>query len=88
MKIVPGASIGSSTLSVFIGGVIAGCACQAPILYNLLYFLGLNALEASGLVASVDVYQFEIMWLLILLNLGMIILVLSKIPSTAVVKKQ
>jgi hypothetical protein len=68
-----------ATITPIIGGGVTGCACQAPILYNLLYFVGLNSFEASGFVTLVAAYALEIDAALILLNLVAAYAVLSKI---------
>lgn len=71
------------SISAAVGGSVAGCACQAPILYNLLYFLGMNAFEASGLVTLAATYQTELNVLLILLNILMTYSILSKVSNKA-----
>jgi hypothetical protein len=68
-----------ASFSTVVGGCITGCACQAPILYNILYFVGLNAFEASGIVSTLLSYDFEINVALILLNLVAAYWLLSKI---------
>lgn len=71
-----------ASISTIVGGGVTACACEAPILYNLLYFLGLNAFEASGFVALIGAYIFEIDAVLILLNVAAAYMVLSKISRT------
>lgn len=72
-RITAGASSGAlSTISVLVAGITVGCACQAPILYTLLYFVGLNSIEASGIVVTMDDYSTPIMWALVLLNVALI----------------
>ena len=68
-----------ASISTVVGGCVAGCACQAPILYNLLYFIGLNAFEASGIVTVLVAYDFEINLALIILNVLVAYRLLSKI---------
>jgi hypothetical protein len=81
-KIVRGASSGVlGTASIVVAGITAGCACQAPILYNILYFVGLNTLEASSFVAMVNFYQIEIILALIAINVVLAYLTLSRIQS-------
>lgn len=70
-----------SAFSVFVGGVSAGCACQAPILYGMLYFLGLNSLEASGLVTSFADHENAIMEAMIAVNLILIVLFYGRIQK-------
>lgn len=83
-KSLTGASSGAlSTLSVIVAGVSVSCACQAPIIYSLLYFLGLNSLEASTIVVELNDYQDQIIWLLILLNIVTITLTLIRFSRSA-----
>jgi hypothetical protein len=80
-KILAGTSSSTvSTFSVLAAGISVGCACQAPILYNLLYFLGLNTLEASSIVVGINDYQVQIISLLIILNVLMIVVVTWRMP--------
>lgn len=60
------------TFSVLVGGISAGCACQAPILYGVLYFVGLNSLEASSFVTIFSSHEKSILEILILLNILLI----------------
>lgn len=76
-----------ASITTIVGGTVAGCACQAPILYNLLYFVGLNAFEASGVVTLLIAYSVEINSFLILLNLAAAYLLLSKISKAGEVKE-
>lgn len=79
-RIAAGTSSGAlGTASVLAAGITAGCSCQVPILYSILYFLGLNALEASGLVALVNEYQIEILLTLIVINIVLLFATLSRI---------
>jgi hypothetical protein len=76
------------TGSILAAGITAGCACQAPILYSVLYFLGLNALEASGFVALVNEYQIPILLILILINAIVIFITLTRIQLTQRPKRE
>src|SRR5579872_6496239 len=61
------------SLTVILGGLSAGCSCQAPIIYSLLYFLGFNSILASSFVAILDKYQIPIFGGLVILNLFLIL---------------
>ncbi len=88
-KLAAGAATGFvSSISVLTAGISVGCACQAPILYNFLYFFGLNSLEASSIVVAIDNYEIPIMSGLILLNLITIIMIGSKIKPPIVREKK
>jgi hypothetical protein len=68
-----------ASTSTVVGGCVTGCACQAPILYYLLYFFGMNAFEASGIVSTILAYDFDINVALIVLNLVVAYRMLSKV---------
>lgn len=70
-----------SSFSVFIGGIAAGCACQAPILYGFLYFVGLNSLEASGLVTSFADHEVAIIEAMVAINMILIVLFSRRIQK-------
>ena len=79
-RIATSSSTGAlGTGSVLAAGVTAGCACQTPVLYSVLYFFGLNALEASGIVALINEYQIEIFLTLIAINIFAIFVMLLRI---------
>lgn len=78
-KALSGASSGLvSSISVLTAGVSVSCACQAPILYNILYFFGLNSFEASGIVVTVNDLQVPILWILVGLNFAMILVITTR----------
>jgi hypothetical protein len=78
-RALSGASSGVvSSLSVLTAGVSVSCACQAPILYNILYFVGLNSFEASGIVVTINDLQVPIMWGLVALNLIVILIITTR----------
>jgi len=79
--IVPSRGLVGS-ISAAVGGCVGGCACQAPILYNIFYLIGLNAFEASGVVTLIASYQTELNVLLILLNAILTYRILSKVSLT------
>ena len=81
-RALSGASSGLvSSISVLTASVSVSCACQAPILYNILYFLGLNSFEASGIVVTLNDLQVPILWALVGLNLAMILVMTTRIKS-------
>jgi hypothetical protein len=84
---VSGSSSGFvSAASILAAGISVGCACQAPILYSILYLVGLNSIEASGIVVTIVDYNIEILWLLVLINLIMIFIVASRIKDIRISK--
>jgi len=75
-----------SFLSILVGGLSAGCACQAPILFGILYFLGLNSIEASSLVVAFAEYQTWITISIIILNTFLIFLSVLRIAPKQVAR--
>ena len=44
-------------VTVAVGTMVVSCACEAPILAPLLYFLGMNSLGVSAVISSLAKYQ-------------------------------
>jgi len=51
-----------------VGSVVASCACNIPLLAPLLYFVGLNALAVSSVLAFLAQYQVYVMAAIVLVN--------------------
>ncbi len=75
-----------SLVSTMLGGIVAGCGCQAPIIATIMYTLGLNTLSVSNVLYSVDNNQTLIFSLLILLNTFFIFYNTRQISSKCVIK--
>ena len=59
----------ASAATTVVGSVVIGCACQAPILAELLYALGMGSIYVSSVIVSVNSLQTPIMLSLVALNL-------------------
>jgi hypothetical protein len=74
---VPG--VAGSPLSVAVGAFVASCSCNLPLLAPLLYFIGLNSLEVSGVISFLAAYQQTIVEALILLDIASLYYYLKQI---------
>jgi hypothetical protein len=52
---VPG--IAQSPIGVALGVFVASCSCNLPLLAPVMYFIGLNAVEVSGVISFLAAYQ-------------------------------
>ncbi len=67
--------VGEGTMSALlptIGGLVATCACSYSLLAALLAFFGINALEVSGIVSGIALYQLWLLAAVVLINLALI----------------
>ena len=58
-----------SVIVSLLGGLFVSCGCQAPLLVTLLYFIGLNAVEASFLYSFFASYNAFILLAFIIINI-------------------
>jgi len=49
--------VAQSPIGVAVGAFVAGCSCNLPLLAPLMYFIGLNSLEVSGVISFLAAYQ-------------------------------
>ncbi len=61
--------VAQSPTGVALGALVASCSCTIPLLAPALYFIGLNALEVSGVISFLASYQTAILYAIILFNL-------------------
>lgn len=61
--------LAQSPISLGLGAIVASCACALPLVAPVLYFLGLNALEVSGVISFLAAYQGTIIAGIVLLDL-------------------
>lgn len=64
---IPG--VAESPVGVALGALVASCACTLPVLAPVLYFIGLNAVEVSGVISFLASYQSVIFEAIIATNL-------------------
>jgi hypothetical protein len=63
------AGVAESPIGVALGALVASCACALPLLAPTLYFIGLNAIEVSGVISFLASYQAAIFEAIIAFNL-------------------
>jgi hypothetical protein len=63
---IPG--VVESPVGVALGALVASCSCTLPLLAPALYFIGLNALEVSGVLAFLASYQTVIFEAIVTFN--------------------
>jgi len=61
-----------SVIVSLLGSLFVSCGCQAPLLATLLYFIGLNAVEASYLYSFFASYNAFILLAFIIINIFLI----------------
>jgi hypothetical protein len=64
---IPG--VVESPIGVALGAFVASCSCTLPLLTPMLYFIGLNAIEVSGILSFLASYQTTIFEAIVVLNL-------------------
>jgi hypothetical protein len=64
---VPG--VAQSPIGVAVGAFVASCSCSLPLLAPVLYFIGLNAIEVSGVISFLASYQAAILAAITVFNL-------------------
>jgi len=62
------AGVAQSPLGVAVGALVASCSCSIPVLGPALYFLGLNALEVSGVISFLASYQQAVILAIVILD--------------------
>ena len=49
--------VAQSPIGVALGAIVVGCTCNLPLLAPVMYFIGLNSLEVSGVISFLAAYQ-------------------------------
>lgn len=60
--------LAQSPIGLAAGALVASCACALPLVAPVLYFLGLNSLEVSGLISFLAAYQGSIIATIVVLD--------------------
>lgn len=60
--------VAQSPIGVALGALVAGCACNLPLLAPVMYFIGLNSLEVSGVISFLAAYQQTIIEVIVVIN--------------------
>jgi len=63
---IPG--MAQSPIGVAVGAFVASCSCSLPLIAPALYFIGLNALEVSGIISFFASYQETIIEALVVID--------------------
>jgi hypothetical protein len=77
---IPG--VAQSPIGVALVAFVASCSCNIPLLAPILYFIGLNAIEVSGVISFLASYQAAIFEVIIVVNLLSIYYYLSLISRS------
>ncbi len=83
-KLLSKSAIPSSAISVAmpsVGGLVASCGCETPILGSILYPLGLNFMVVGNVISFISRYNFALLGGFIMINLIMIFYQLGKVPQ-------
>ncbi|MDG6914992.1 MAG: hypothetical protein JRN58_08880 [Nitrososphaerota archaeon] len=81
---VPG--VAGSPVGVVVGAFVASCSCNLPLLAPVMYFIGLNSLEVSGVISFLAAYQQAIVEGIVLLDLASIYYYLRQISRSGAVR--
>lgn len=76
------AGVVQSPVAVALGAFVATCTCNLPVLAPLLYFIGLNSLEVSGIFSYLTAYHEPIVEAIILVDLLSIVYYLRQISRS------
>jgi hypothetical protein len=79
-RALPG--IVESPVGVAVGTFVVSCSCNLPLIAPLMYFLGLNSIEVSGVESFLAAYQQSIVGLIILLDIVSIYYYLRQISRS------
>jgi hypothetical protein len=78
---------GASVITTFLGSLVSSCGCSAPILGEILYALGANAIGVSGALSFVSSNQYLLLGIIVLINLGLIYYSLSRLSQECKITK-
>jgi hypothetical protein len=76
------AGVAQSPIGVALGAFVATCSCNLPILGPLLYFIGLNSLEVSGILSFLAAYQQAIVEAIVVVDVLSIVYYLRQISRS------
>jgi len=72
---------------VAVGAIVASCACSIPLIGPVLYFIGLNAIEVSGVISFLASYQEIIIEAIVVLDAVGIIYYLRLMSRSGLARK-
>ncbi|MDA4115438.1 MAG: hypothetical protein OK442_02650 [Thaumarchaeota archaeon] len=76
------AGVAQSPVGVALGAFVATCSCNLPLIGPLLYFIGLNSLEVSGVLSFLAAYQQAIVWAIVVVDTLSIVYYLRQISRS------
>jgi len=62
------AGVAQSPVGVALGAFVATCSCNLPLLGPVMYFIGLNSLEVSGVLSFLAAYQEDIVEAIVVID--------------------
>ena len=86
-KSISKSAIPSSAISVAmpsVGGLVASCGCETPILGSILYPLGLNFIAVGNVISFISRYNFTLLGIFIAINIMLIFYQSGKMPKTII----
>ena len=79
---IPNGAISVAMPSV--GGLVASCGCETPILGSILYPLGLNFIAVGNVISFISRYNFTLLGIFIAINMMLIFYQSGKMPKTII----
>ena len=80
--------VAQSPIGVALGAFVASCSCNLPLLGPLLYFIGLNSLEVSGVLSFLAAYQEAIVEAIVVVDALSIVYYLRQISRSGFARGQ
>lgn len=74
--------VAQSPVGVALGAFVASCSCNLSVLGPLLYFIGLNSLEVSGVLSFLAAYQEALVEAIVLVDVLSVVYYLRQISRS------
>jgi len=75
--------VAQSPIGVAIGTFVVSCSCNLPLLAPLMYFIGLNSIEVSGVISFLAAYQTVIVETIVVVDALSVYYYLRQISRSA-----
>lgn len=85
-RVIPG--VAGSPIGVAVGAFVASCTCNLPLVAPVMYFIGLNSLEVSGVISFLAAYQQTIVEAIVLVNVLSIYYYLRQISRSGFTRRR
>ena len=79
--------VAQGPVSVALGALVVSCACSIPLLGPFLIFIGLNAVEVSGIISFIASYQGTLIEAIVLVDAAGIFYYLRLISRSSMARK-